>query len=156
MRRYLNAIIAVVLLAGIGWSHWKAYSGGKGVVQAKFDEYKESINDQVQKANAKAAQIKADQDAKFTKAQSDYSATRKQLDAALARLRKPQAMPGNESLPVAGCSSDSVSTETADTAGTAPAVEIAAGIRQTSFYANAMSDVLQCSRLIDFLHTTNQ
>ena len=150
MNRY--AIILACLMLGLGLTHWKAYSHGKEVVQAKFDTYKGNINDQVQKANAKATAIKAEQDAKYDKAKLDYADVSRDLDAALKRLRKPPSVPRNESLPVAGCSGDTVSTEAGNTERIAPAVEITAGACEGSeFWENALRDTLQCSRLIEFV-----
>lgn len=147
--------IAGLLLAiygGYVYIHHGGVVEGRAEVQAVFDKFKENINDQVEKANAKAAADKAEQDAKYAKAQGDYATTRKQLDAALARLRKPQAVPGNESVPVAGCSTGSMPPETTDTSGATPAVETGAGACEgTEFYTLALQDALQCSRLIDFV-----
>ena len=139
-------------MVGLGLTHWKAYSHGKEVVQVKFDTYKGNINDQVQKANAKAAAIKLEQDAKLAKAKTDYDADRRRLDAALAGLRKSQIVPRNESLPVAGCGSDSMPSETGNTERIAPAAEITAGACEGSeFWENALKDTLQCSKLIEFV-----
>lgn len=150
MNRY--AIILACLMVGLGWTHWKAYSHGKEVVQVKFDTYKGNINDQLQTANAKAAAIKLEQDAKLAKAKTDYDVDRRKLDTALAGLRKSQVMPRNESLPVAGCSDNPMPTEAGNTERIAPAVEITAGACEGSeFWENALRDTLQCSQLIEFL-----
>lgn len=147
--------IAGLLAALYGGYQYVQHTGvvqGRAEVQAKFDKYKENINDQVQKAKVDAAKTKLEQDAKEAKAKLDYAATRKQLAAALARLRKPKVVPRDGGLPVAGCSSSPVPTEAGDTGGTAPAVEVAAGACEgTEFYTLALQDTLQCSRLIEFV-----
>lgn len=144
------------LLAGLyGGYQYVQHTGvvqGRAEVQKKFDAYKENINDQVKKAKDDAAKTKLEQDTKEAKAKLDYDTARKQLAAALARLRKPEIVPGNGSVPVAGCSSSSMPAKASDTGGTAPAVEVAAGACEgTEFYTLALQDTLQCSRLIEFV-----
>lgn len=125
---------------------------GRTEVQKKFDKFKENINDQVQKAKADAAKVKLEQDAKFAKSQTDYAADRARLVAILNGLRKPQTVPGNPSVPVAGCSVSPMPAQATDTSGTTPSVEIAAGACEaTEFYTLALQDTLQCSRLIEFV-----
>lgn len=146
------AVVLAALYGGYQYIHHDGVVQGRDEVQKKFDAYKENINDQVQKANAKAAADKAEQDAKYAKAQGDYATTRKQLAAALARLRKSEAVPGDEGVPVAGCGTGSMRTETTDTSGTTPAVEVTAGACEgTEFWENALKDTLQCEALINFV-----
>ena len=124
---------------------------GRAEGQVKFDKYKREINDQFQKASAKAAADKLEQDAKYAKAQAGYAADRARLVAILNGLRNHQVVPRDGSVPVAGSGVSPMPAKTENTGGTTPAVEIAAGIRGTAFYANAMSDTLQCSQLIEFV-----
>lgn len=151
MRVAGGAGLLAALYGGYQYIHHGGVVQGRAEVQTKFDKYKENINDQVQKAKADAAKTKLEQDAKFAKSQTDYAADRAKLVAILNGLRKSQAVPGDGGLPVAGSGVSPMPAQTGNTSGTAPAIEIAAGIRGTAFYANAMSDTLQCSRLIEFV-----
>lgn len=146
---------AAVLAALYGGYQYIQHTGvvqGRAEVQKKFDAYKENINDQVQKANEKAATTKLIQDAKFALAKSTYAADTARLNAALARLRNPETVPRDGSVQVAGCGTGSMPPKTGDTGGTAPTVEARAGACEgTEFYTLALQDALQCSRLIEFV-----
>ena len=143
--------LLAALYGGYQYIHHGGVVQGRAEVQAKFDSYKGNINDQVEKAKADAAKIKLEQDAKYSKAQSDYAADRAKLVTILNGLRKSQAVPRDGSLPVAGGSSGSMPAETADTGGTNVPLATFQGTCDADFYAAAMKDVLQCERLIEFV-----
>lgn len=147
--------VAGLLAALYGGYQYIQHTGvvqGRAEVQKKFDDYKENINDQVEKAKADAAKVKLEQDAKFAKSQTDYAADRARLVAILNGLRKSETVPGNQSLPVAEPRIDSMPADTADTSRVVEAPAVTAGACEgTEFYALAMLDTLQCSRLIEFV-----
>lgn len=157
IKTYLNAILALGLIVGLSYSHWYAYShgkaSGKAEIQTKFDSYKGNINDQVQKSKDEAAIEKQRQDAQYAKAQSDYADASRNLDIALKRLRDIKTVPRDSGLQVAGSSSGSLPSKAEDSSRTTDSASFGAGTFQSAreFYEAAMSDTLQCSKLIEFV-----
>lgn len=152
---YANAILAVCLLAGLSYSHYYSWSHGKAageaVVQAKFDSYRNNINDQVQIAKSNAALEKQKQEREYEKAKFDYNNVSRDLDVALARLRKSKTVPREGSMPVAGIGSGTVPTETKDTSRVIDAPSFRAGTFRSveDFYDAALKDTAQCKKLIE-------
>jgi hypothetical protein len=144
---YLCLATVISLLTVAGLSRWETYS-----VKKDFAEYKENINDQVQKAKIEKARIESEQRAKHDKEVADLAADRDRLKRILVGLRKSKDLPRDSSLPLAGGSAGGVSRtpESAErfTATSTPATRIG------FTYEDAMMDTLQCSRLQSFLKDT--
>jgi protein-arginine kinase activator protein McsA len=120
-------------------------------VQSEYKTYKDSINDQVQKAKIDKTRIEAEQAAKEKHAGEAYQRDLDRLNDALNRVQKSGAVPGNETLRVAGSSSGSLPRKAEDTARTLKDFATTARTGCTTFYSEAMMDALQCSRLIQFV-----
>ncbi len=146
LRTYLMAGLIIVLLTTIGISRWELYS-----ISKEYSEYKDSINDQVQKAKNEKIRIEAEQDAKAKQANEAYQRDLDRLNDALDRMRKSAYLPRNEALRVAGDSTSSMPKTPTDSTGLIEGVEIEARVRQSAFYREALKDTLQCSRLIEFV-----
>ena len=119
-------------------------------VQSEYKTYKDSINDQVQKAEIKKARIEAEQKAKYDRGAADYTSDVDRLNRIITGLRKSGAVPREAGVRVAGSSADSLPGKAEDTARTFEAIK--ATTRTGSFtYENAMMDTLQCKALIEFV-----
>lgn len=145
------AAIVAALIGGYWAIENHGYKRGKAEVQVLFDAYKENIDDQLSKAVAEKKRIEAERNAKLLTAQRDLSNARRDLDSILGRLQDGTFVLRDGSLPVAGCGSDTVPCTPTDTTGATDSPDVTAGIRQTAFYRAAMTDTLQCSRLINFV-----
>jgi len=143
IKDYLLAGAIIVLLTGIGISRWELYS-----VTKEFNEYKESIHDQIQKNVAEKARIEKEQNDKYQLAEAGYSGA---LSVLNQRLRDLQNMPRDNTLQVAGCSSGTVPGEATYTIGTQIRLATFKGTCDRDFYEAAMRDTLQCQRLIEFV-----
>jgi len=143
----------LIIIAGVlTYSHMQAYQAGEASIQAKFDSYKDNINDQVQKAKDEKLRIEAEQNAKYDAARADYLDANRKLRDALDRLRKPQIVPRDGSMPVAGSSSNNLPGSSENTSGTNSTTSLATGACQnTEFYKLALMDTLQCSQLIELI-----
>lgn len=147
----LKIYIIIVLALWQGIAQWQLHS-----VKTDYQEYKDSINDQVQKAKNEKIRIESEQREKLDKAKLDYSDSSSKLAAALKRLRDAEIMPGNCSMPMAGNSASSVSRRPEDTTGIINTAEITARIGSfNEFYEMSMRDTLQCSKLIEFINVNN-
>jgi len=151
VKPYLYGALAVLLLGAIAFSYSNGRASGKAEVQAKFDAYKENINDQLSKAVTAKAKLEAEQNAKFLAAKLDYSDARRNLDSILARLRDGTFVLGGETLPVAGNSPGGVSGKTTDTSKLVVTPRTFSGTCGFDFYAAALRDNLRCQALIDFV-----
>jgi len=140
-----------LLYGGYKYIDHQGYKRGKDEVQALLDKYKETINDQLSKAKIHAETEKKLQDAKYESAKHDYADSQSKLDNALKRLRKPQAVPGNSAVQVAGCGSSPMPAEATDTGGTTVTLATFEGACERSFFEAAMRTTLQCERLIEFV-----
>ena len=148
IKQYTSLIVLTLVLSVLAFSHYKAYQSGQGDVQVKFDAYRSRINDQLQAAINEKKRIEAEQNEKLAKATLDYSDSQRRLRDALKRLQDSAIVLRSDPLLVPGCCGSVVSRASKDTERTANTTEITTGIRQTSFYSDAMMDALQCSRLI--------
>ena len=146
IKTYACATVIVVLLTAFGMTKWQLHS-----VEKEYKTYKESINDQLQKAKIEKARIEAEQKAKHDREIADYAADLDRLNRILAGLRKSSVVSGNEALRVAGDSSGSMSREAESDSGLAKASEVEACVRRSTFFSEALKDTLQCSRLIEFV-----
>jgi hypothetical protein len=149
LRPYLNAIVAILLVCAVSYVLWIHYDRNR--IQTEFNVYKGVVSDQIAQNKAEAAAEKKRQDEKFQSAQTSYESNVSKLNATLEWVRKHQAVPWSSPLPMASGSSGPVPTDTSHPTNTTDSAEITAGIRQTAFYSDAMSDTLQCSRLIEFI-----
>jgi hypothetical protein len=150
LKTYANIIMALIALAGIGFTHFKAFEYGEAHIQAKMDKQKENLDAQIQQViNAKNAVI-AEQAEKYRLAETGYSGA---LDVLNQRLSELKTVPRNTSLCVAGSGSDSSSmpAKTANPAGAVIALKSFAGTCDAEFYAAALRDNLQCQALIDLV-----
>ena len=120
-------------------------------VQSEYKTYKDSINDQVQKAEIKKTRIEAEQAAKEKSASEAYQRDIDRLNDALDRMRKPKVVSGNETLRVAGTDSSIMPRKAEDTARTLKDFATTARIGCPAFYSEAMMDALQCHHLIEFV-----
>ena len=143
---YICAAIIICLLTVTGMAKWQLHS-----VETEYKTYKDSINDQVQKAKIEKARIEAEQQAKYDQESADYAADIDRLSHILDGLRKPKVVSGNETLRVAGSSAGSLPREAEDTARTLKDFATTARVGCPAFYSEAMRDALQCSRLIQFV-----
>lgn len=147
-----KTIGALVMLAALTLG---AYTHGVNTTTTKYElqiaKYKESINDQIQKAKNDKARIEAEQAARAYKAALGYSDTRKRLSDALKRVRDAEIMSGHGTMSVAGDSPSGVPRTPADSTGTTNPVEVTARAGEATFYENAMMDTLQCSALIELV-----
>jgi hypothetical protein len=144
IKNYACAAIVISLLTVAGMTKWQLHS-----VEKEYKTYKDSINDQLQKAKIEKARIEAEQQAKHDREVADLAADRDRLKRILDGLRKSSSVPRQAGLSVAGSSSSSMSEASTNserfTATFAPAT-------RTGFtYEDAMMDTLQCSRLIEFV-----
>jgi hypothetical protein len=145
LKIYACAATVICLLTVAGMTKWQLHS-----VQSEYKTYKDNINDQVQQAKIEKARIEAEQRAKHDKEVADLAADRDRLKRILIGLRKPKDLPRDSSVPVAGSGSSGLPRTSEDTSRSFNTITIEA--RTGSFtYENAMMDVLQCSRLIEFV-----
>lgn len=145
----IYAIIVLMLWQGI--AQWQLHS-----VKTDFQNYKDSINDQVQNAKNEKIRIESEQREKLDKAKLDYSDSSSKLAAALKRLRDTEIMSGHCSMSMAENSASSVPRRPEDTTGIINTAEITAGARSfNEFYELSMRDTLQCSKLIEFINVNN-
>ena len=151
IKQYTSLIVLALVLSVLSFTHYKAYQSGQGDIQVKFDAYRSRINDQLQAAITEKKRIEAEQNEKLAKATLDYSDSQRRLSDALKRLRDNSTVLRSDPLQVSGCCGSIVSRASEDTTRTVDSVEIAAGVRQTTFYSDAMMDTLQCSQLIKFV-----
>ena len=151
IKQYTSLIVLTMVLSMLAFTHYKAYQSGQGDVQVKFDAYRSRINDQLQAAINEKKRIEAEQNEKLAKATLDYSDSQRRLRDALKRLQDSAIVLRSDPLQVSGCCGSIVSRASKDTERTANTTEITTGIRQTSFYSDAMMDTLQCSQLIKFV-----
>jgi len=133
----------IVLLLWQGLAQYQLHS-----VTKEYADYKENINDQVQKAINEKARIEAEQNAKYTMAQTGYAGA---LDELNRRLRNAENLPRSTSVQVAGCSGSTVSEASTDTTRTQVRLKAFKGTCDAEFYAEALRDNLQCQSLIDFI-----
>jgi hypothetical protein len=146
IKAYTCAIIIICLLIIAGIIGWKLHS-----VETEYETYKDSINDQVQKAKIEKARIEAEQKSKYDRESADYAADIGRLSRILNGLQKSGAMPREAGVRVAGSSPDSLPGKTEDTARTLKDFATTARVGCPAFYSEAMRDTLQCSRLIQFV-----
>lgn len=146
IKTYACGAIIVALLTFSAITKWQLFT-----VTNEYSSYKENINDQLQKAINEKKRIEAEQNEIFIKAQRDYSTARRDLDFILDRLRNGEIVPRDESLSVAGCSSDSMPKGEGDTTGANTRLKAYTGTCDINFYADALIDNLQCQALIDYL-----
>ena len=151
IKQYTSLIVLTLVLSVLAFSHYKAYQSGQGDVQVKFDAYRSRINDQLQTAINEKKRIEAEQNDKLAKATLDYSDSQRSLSDALKRLRDATTVLRSDPLQVSGCCASAVPGTSENTARIVDAAEITTGIRQTSFYSDAVMDTLQCSQLIKFV-----
>jgi len=146
IKTYAGAALIIVLMTLLGTTKIQLDS-----VTKEYKTYKDSINDQLQKAKIEKARIEAEQAAKEKSANEAYQRDLDRLNRILNGLQKPKAVPGNEALPVAGDSPGSVSRKAEDTAGITQTSQVEACVKRSPFFSEAMRDTLQCSRLIEFV-----
>jgi hypothetical protein len=146
IQAYSCATIIICLLTITGIIGWQLHS-----VEVEYKTYKDSINDQVQKAKIEKARIEAEQKAKYDRESSDYAADIDRLSHILDGLRKPKVVSGNEALRVAGSSASSLPREAEDTSVTVTALATREGACESSFYADSLETTLQCKALIEFV-----
>ena len=146
IKNYACAAIVICLLTVAGMTKWQLSS-----VQSEYKDYKDSINDQLQKAKIEKARIEAEQKAKYDRGAADYAADIDRLSRILNGLQKPGAVPREAGVRVAGSSPDSMSRKAEDTARTLKDFATAARTGCPAFYSEAMKDALQCHHLIEFV-----
>jgi hypothetical protein len=146
IKTYACGIIIVGLLVTIGLGQAQLTN-----VKSEYKTYKDSINDQLQKAEIKKARIDAEQRAKHDKEVADLAADRDRLKRILDRLPKSKVVSGNEALRVAGDSSGGVPGKAEDTGITFTELATREGTCESSFYADALETTLICKRLIEFV-----
>ena len=152
IKPYLSAAAGVLLLAALGYTHAKAYTSGEANIQAKFDTYKEHINEQVSKATIEAARIAKMQDDKYQRARADYADSARDLAGVLNRLRDGTFVLRDGTVQIPECSGGTVPSEAGDPCGIDTTVTARERACQGSqFYADALRDTLQCSKLIDLV-----
>lgn len=158
----ITTVFWIIALVVLGWIGSAIYSKGVGTgvateskktvaVQVSFDEYKTSIANQLSKAKAEALALKLEQEKKYAKSQADY---RHDTTLLAERLRDfGGVLCGEEqiALRVDGSGSNPLPTETRNPSGTSKAPQAPAIAGQGVSLADALSDTLQCSRLIDFV-----
>jgi hypothetical protein len=149
LKIYLCLATVISLLTVSGLSRWETYS-----IKKEFAEYKENINDQVQKAKIEKARIDAEQRAKHDKEVADLDADRDRLNRILNGLRKPKIVQGNSGVPVAASCSGGVSGQAGSAETTQVRLTTYKGTCDIEFYSDAMMDNLQCARLIEFVNPT--
>lgn len=143
IRTYITIIAFTALAVAFGLSQWELHN-----VKQEYDEYKESIDDQVQKNEIKKHIVEAEQDAKFKLAETGYSAA---LGVLNDRLRDIPTVPRCSPVPVAGSGGGAMPEASVYTEGTQVRLETFAGTCDRDFYEAALIDALQCSRLIEFV-----
>jgi len=146
IKTYACGVVIVVLLTITGMTKWQLHS-----VETEYKEYKDSINDQLSKAKIEKARIEAEQKSKYDREIADYAADVDRLNRILNGLQKSGAMSRETSVRVAGSSPDSLPRKAEDTDRTLKDFATTARVGCTAFYSEAMRDVLQCSRLIQFV-----
>jgi hypothetical protein len=122
MKSYANAIIAVVILLIIGavlgerWYHGEQrFKAGKDEVQTAWDKDKAARKaESDQQAEDTLNKNKGNEDA-LNQTQADLRDSRSRLAFALKRLRELKALPGNESVFVAGSGQTAVPGVAGDT-----------------------------------------
>jgi hypothetical protein len=134
----------LLIIAGI--IGWKLHS-----VETEYKTYKDSIDDQVQKAEIEKARIEAEQKAKYDRESADYAADIGRLSRILNGLQKSGTVPRETGVRVAGSSPDSMPGKAEDTDRTLKDFATTARTDCPAFYSEAMMDTLQCSRLIQFV-----
>ncbi|MFA6904477.1 MAG: hypothetical protein WC236_15485, partial [Gallionellaceae bacterium] len=146
LKDYALGIIIVVLLTAFGMTKYELRN-----VKKSYSDYKESIDDQVQRALNEKSRTEAAQDAKYDKEKLDHAADRQRLNIALKRLRDTEGVSGYCTMPLAGNRTSGLSRKTEDTSGTVVKLATFGGTCDIDFYEKAMMQTLQCSRLIEFL-----
>jgi hypothetical protein len=146
IKAYTCAIIIICLLIIAGIIGWKLHS-----VETEYKTYKDSINDQVQKAEIEKARIEAEQKAKYDRESADYAADIDRLSRILNGLQKSRAVPREAGVRVAGSSADSLPRKAEDTNITVTALATREGTCESSFYADSLETTLQCKALIQFV-----
>ena len=146
IKAYICAATVMCFLTVAGITKWQLHS-----VETEYKEYKDSINDQLSKAEIKKERIEAEQSAKEKSTSEAYQRDIDRLNDALDRVRKPKTVSRESGMQVAGSSTDSLPREAEDTARTIKDFATAARVGCTAFYSEAMRDALQCSRLIEFV-----
>ena len=148
IKTYANIILAVITLAGIGFTHFKAYEYGEARIQEKMDKQRENLNDQIQQAiNAKNAVI-AEHDNKYQLAENGYNGAINVLNQRLSELK---TLPRNTGLCMAGSVGNfgTVFASSKDTPRTVTTLASGEGICDVEFYSKAMTEHVQCQHLID-------
>ena len=143
---YIMAFAIVVLATSMVMTKHELYS-----VEKEYKTYKDNINAQLNRAILEKTRIEAEQKAKYDKAKSDYDTDMARLTDALERMRKSGTVPREGSMPVAGGRSDSVSGKAENPSGTTEGIEIEACVKRSAFFALALHDTLQCSRLMELV-----
>jgi hypothetical protein len=146
IQAYSCAIIIICLLTITGIIGWQLHSA-----ETEYKTYKDSINDQVQKAEIEKARIEAEQKAKYDRGVANYAADIDRLNRILNGLQKSGAVPREAGVRVAGSSPDSLPRKAEDTDRTLKDFATTARVGCPAFYSEAMRDALQCSRLIEFM-----
>jgi hypothetical protein len=146
IKAYTYSIIIICLLIITCIIGWKLHS-----VETEYETYKDSINDQVQKAEIEKARIEAEQKSKYDRESADYAADIDRLNRILNGLQKSGAMPRETGVRVAGSSPNSLPRKAEDTDRTLKDFATTARTECPTFYSEAMRDALQCSHLIEFV-----
>lgn len=148
IKPYLNLFAGVVILAILCFTHFKAYQIGEDHIQKKFDTYRSNINDEISKNEIEKARIEAEHVSKYNMAQTGYAGA---LDELNRRLRDIKTLPRGEGVPMAGCGSSTMSNTSESTTGTQVKLTTFKGTCSREFYEAAMSQTLQCEKLIEFI-----
>jgi hypothetical protein len=146
IQAYSCATIIICLLTITGIIGWQLHS-----VETEYKTYKDSINDQVQKAKIEKARIEAEQKDKYDRESTDYAADISRLSHILNGLQKSGAVPRESGVRVAGSSAGSLPREAEDTSITVTALATREGTCESSFYADSLETTLQCKALIEFV-----
>jgi len=142
----IKTMIIIVLAIASAGLYYRMSS-----VQSEFEEYREVIHDQLQKAIIEKETIERKYKADLDAARNKYSAARRDFDRILERLRNAQAVPGNSAVQVAGCGRNSVPCTEANSGRAVVRLATYQGTCDADFYAEAMRQTLQCKSLIDYL-----
>lgn len=125
----------LTLVGALTFTGWKLNS-----VTVQFNQYKEVVNDQAQQAKDEKIRIESEQREKFNKKSLELADSQRRLADAFERMRNNPS--GSSTMP----------RETTDTSRTDQTTETQAGACEgTEFWRDALSDTLQCSKLIEFV-----
>jgi hypothetical protein len=150
IKAYANIIFAVIGLAGLGFSHFKAFEYGEAHIQSKFDTYRGEQHDLIQKAENEKAKLDKEKDDRAAMSQAGFVGA---LDILNGKLQNAEAVSWRGCVPVASGSGTSETVPEAATYTLGTTIRLAAtnGICSQDFYNKAMREHLQCQRLIDLV-----